>query len=191
MSFDELEDRIFPWIKAVEPDSADGKPGGITDENSEVSADIVVMDFMADLVITFGVDEGEYFSLLRRGDVPEGMDDAALYALAKKNLAEQVEFNLTGTNYGGFGILAGGDHEAGALCLEFIWDAVAKQAGENLVVAVPAKDCLFMALASDSGQIGAMAELSKDIFENGERVLTRTLFLFNAETREFSVYGQF
>lgn len=191
MSFDELEDRIFPWIKAVEPDSADGKAGGVADEKGEVAADIVVMDFMADLVITFGVDEGEYFSLLRRGDVPEGMDDAALYALAKKNLAEQVEFNLTGTNYGGFGILAGGDHEAGALCLEFIWDAVARQAGENLIVAVPAKDCLFMALASDPGQIDAMMELSKDIFENGERVLTRTLFLFDAETREFSLYGKF
>lgn len=191
MSFDELEDRIFPWIKAVEPDSADGRAGGITDENGEVAADIVVMDFMADLVITFAVDEGEYFSLLRRGDMPENMTVDALYTLGKKNLSEQVEFNLTGTNYGGFGILAGGDHEAGALCLDFIWDAVVKQAGENLVIAVPAKDCLFMALASDPGQVDAMSELSKDIFENGERILTRTLFLFDAGTREFSVYGQF
>ena len=85
----------------------------------------------------------------------------------------------------------GGDHEAGALCLDFIWDAVATQAGEDLVVAVPAKDCLFMARASDPEQIEAMTAISRDIVENGERTLTRTLFLFTAANRAFSVYGTF
>ena len=184
MSFDDLREHIFPWIKAKH-DAPEGETDG------GVAVDLVIMDFMADLGITFAVDEGEYFSLLQWGDVPEGMDIDAIYTLAKKNLSEQVEFTLTGTNYGGFGILAGGDHEAGALCLDFIWDAVATQAGEDLVVAVPAKDCLFMARASDPEQIEAMTAISRDIVENGERTLTRTLFLFTAANRAFSVYGTF
>ncbi|SBW09551.1 conserved hypothetical protein [uncultured delta proteobacterium] len=186
MDFDDIRDRIFPWIKAAIPDTADGGP-----EGEAPAVGLVVMDFLADLCITFAVDDGDAFSLLQWSDVPEDMDADALYALAKKNLAGQVEFNLTGTSYGGYGILAGGDHEAGALCLEFIWDAVAKEAGENLVVAVPAKDCLFMALASDAAQIEAMAAIAKDIFENGERTLTNTLFLFDIAERAFSVYGTF
>ena len=185
MSFEDLRDKIFPWIKAKEPDSSGTGEGGAP------VVDLVIMDFMADLCITFAVDEGDYFSLLQWGDVPEGMDIDAVYALGKKNLTEQVEFNLTGTSYGGYGILAGGDHEAGALCLGFVWDAVASQAGVDLVVTVPAKDCLFMAVASDSAQVDAMTAIAKDIFENGERVLTRTLFLFSADTRQFSVYGTF
>ncbi|MCC8193595.1 MAG: DUF1444 family protein [Deltaproteobacteria bacterium] len=186
MRFDDIRDHIFPWIKAALADAADDAP-----EAEMPVVNLVLRDFMADLRITFAVDEGDRFTLLQRDDMPEGMDDDALYALAKKNLTEQVEFTLSGTNYGGYGILAGGDHEAAALCLDFIWDAVAKQAGEDLVVAVPAKDCLFMALASDPGQVEAMIEISRDIFEHGERTLTRTLFLFQADARAFSVYGAF
>ena len=185
MSFDDIRDSIFPWIKVALPA---GDAAG--DADGALSVDLVTMDFMADLVITFAVDEGDRFSLLQRADMPGDMDSDTLYALAKKNLTEQVEFNLTGTNYGGYGILAGGDHEAGALCLPFVWDAVASQAGEDLVIAVPARDCLFMATASDPDQVEAMKALARDILDHGERTLTDTLFLLDANTRAFSIYGK-
>ena len=183
MHFEDIEDRIFPWIKAAVADSS-GDGGA----DAALPVDLVILDFMADLIITFAVDDGESFTLLQRRDVPEGMSDDDLFALAQKNLTEQVEFTLSGTSYGGYGILAGGDHETGALCLDFIWDAIAKQAGEDLVVAVPARDCLFMALASDPDQVEAMTTIAGDIFTQGERPLTDTLFLFHAATRSFSVY---
>ena len=185
MHFDDIHDRIFLWVKATVSNPQDNSTG----LEQKTSVDLVVKEFMADLVITIAVDEDESFSLLQRKDIPDEMSDDALFALAKKNLTEQVEFNLSGTSYGGYGILAGGDHEAGALCLEFIWDAVAKQAGEDVVVAVPARDCLFMAVASDQAQVAAMIDISRDIFTQGERTLTDTLFLFHADTRTFSVYG--
>jgi hypothetical protein len=105
-----------------------------------------------------------------------------------KKMADQVEFNFTGTSYGGFGILAGGDHEAGALCLDFIWDYCAREIVKDLIVAAPARDCLFMAEADDADQVRDMKSLAKDIFEKGDTPLTNTLFLFNAATREFSVH---
>lgn len=187
MNFSAIQDKIFPWPKAALPASAD------TGENSgeEIFVNLVTKEFMGDLVLTFAVDEDEHFSLLQWKDVPEGMDVAALFALACKNMANAVEFEFTGTNYGGYGILAGGDHEAGALCLDFIWDFCAREIAQDLVVAVPARDCLFMALADDAEQIAAMQALSKDIFENGDVPLSRTLFLFHAATRQFSVYGTF
>ena len=188
MDFEDWQDRVFPWIKAAVADAPPDELGGGETDNA-LSVDLVVREFMTDLVITFAVDEGDSFSLLQRQDIPKGMTDGDLFALAKKNLTEQVEFNLSGTSFGGFGILAGGNHEAGALCLEFIWDAVVRQAGGDLVVAIPARDCLFMALASDLDQVEAMIGLAKDIFTQGERTLTDTLLLFHADTRSFSMYG--
>ena len=185
MSFDAIRDRIFPWIKAKIADSPNG------DDGEAVPVDLVVRDFLADLIITYAVDEGDRFSLLQRNDVPEDIGPDELYALACKNMADQVEFNFTGTNYGGYGILAGGDHEAGALCLDFIWDFCAREIGKDLVIAVPAKDCLFMAVAEDAEQVEAMKAISRDIFEHGERTLTSALLLFHADTRDFSVYGTF
>lgn len=184
MKFEDVSDKVFPWIKTALPAPEE------KDENGDVfAADLVVRPFIGDLVITFAVDTGEYFELLQRGDIPESMDDEALFALAKKNMADQVEFNLTGTAYGGFGILAGGDHEAGALCLDFIWDYCAREIAKDLIVAVPARDCLFMAEADDAEQVEGMKTIARDIFENGEQPLTKTLFLFTAATREFTVFG--
>lgn len=184
MKFQDVSDKVFPWIKTALPAPEE------KDESGEVfSANLVVRPFIGDLVITFAVDTGEYFELLQRDDLPAELDDDALFALAKKNMADQVEFNLTGTSYGGFGLLAGGDHEAGALCLDFIWDYCAREIAKDLVVAVPARDCLFMAEADDAEQIEGMKSIATDIFANGDSPLTKTLFLFNAATREFSVYG--
>ncbi|CAK7055316.1 MAG: hypothetical protein DELT_01192 [Desulfovibrio sp.] len=184
MNFDEISGRIFPWIKTAEPAPEE------KDENGEtIAVDLVVRPFMGDLVITFAVDTGEYFELLQQSDLPASMTADDLFVLAKKNMADQVEFNLTGTSYGGFGILAGGDHEAGALCLDFIWDYCAREIAKDLIVAAPARDCLFMAEADDTAQIEGLKTVATDIFENGDMPLTRTLFLFSAATREFSVYG--
>ena len=185
MDFDDIRDSIFPWIKQAVPFA------GSTDREETIEADCVSRPFLADLRVFFAIDLGDHFELIQRSMLPPDMDDDALYALAKKNLTEQVEFTLTGTNYGGLGILAGGDHEASALCLEFIWDAVAKTTGQDLIVAAPAKDCLFMAVAADPDQVNAMVAISRDILAEGERVLTNTLFLFKADTREFTVFGTF
>ncbi len=185
MDFDDFRDNIFPWIQRTSPLT------GVPDDKEAVKTGSMSRAFLADLRIFFAIDRQDHFELLQRSMLPPEMDDEALYALAKKNLTEQVEFTLTGTSYGGLGILAGGDHEAGALCLDFIWDAVVKTVGQDLVVAVPARDCLFMAVAADPDQVAAMTEISKGIFTSGEQVLTNTLFLFNADTRNFSVYDTF
>ncbi len=185
MDFDAVSDKIFPWVKRAIPLSG---PSGREEE--ALDADCIRRDFLGDLCIVFAIDREDHFELMQRSMLPPGMDEDALYALARKNLTERVAFTLTGTSYGGYGILAGGDHEAGALCLDFIWDAVASQAGEDLVIAVPAKDCLFMAVAWDAGQVEAMKAISRDIFAHGDRPLTETLFFCDADTRQLSVYGK-
>ena len=176
---------VFPWLKQALPlEAAPGEPGGEVFE-----ADLPSLEFLGDLSIMFAIDRDGHYELLQRHAVPPGMSEADLLALAKKNLSEQVQFDLTGTNYGGYGILADGDHEANALCLDFIWDAIAGQIKKNLVVAVPARDCLFMADAAAPEQIAAMVAVAADIFTNGERTLTDTLFFFEAESKTFTVYG--
>lgn len=184
MNAGDISATVLPWIKTAEPSPEE------KDENGALIAeDVLTLPFAGDLVIAFAVDTGEYFELLQRGDLPPGMDAESLLAVARKNMADQVEFNLTGTSFGGFGLLAGGEHEAAALCLDFIWDYCAQAIGKNLVIAVPARDSLFMAEADDPEQIAGLKTIAENVFLHSDVPLTRTLFLFSAAAREFSVFG--
>lgn len=175
---------LLPWIMALPPAHAESGDPALPD-------DLLVKDFVADLVIALASVEDDHITLLRRRDLAESADVDELYRTAIKNMTERVEFMFTGTMYGGYGILAGGDHEATALCLDFIWDFCSREIGRDLVVAVPARDCLFMAAADDADQVEAMNTLCRDVFLHSERPLTRTLLLFHADTRKFSVFGAF
>ena len=108
--------------------------------------------------------------------------------MAIKNLENNIEFQLTPTDFGGYGILAGGDHEAGALCLDNLWEFCASQIGENLIVAVPAKDMVLMVGQSKTEALVKMKELSLNILQNGERTLTKHLLLYKAKDKTFTIY---
>jgi len=181
MNFEEMETRIYPWIKKSEQ-------GSLEDASQEIAVGMPIKDFLADLHIFFVADVGDHFKFLQWKDMPEGMTVDALYGIAVKNLADNIEFQLTPTNLGYYGILAGGDHEAGALCLEFLWEFCANHVGENLIVAVPAKDIVMFVGTSQAEALEEMKRMSAEILAGGNRVLTGHLFFYDREKKEFSVY---
>ena len=181
MNFEELKTQIYPWIKKSEQ-------GGAGDAAGELRLDLLMKPFLADLCILFAADTGNCFELLQRSDLPDGMTTDELFDIALKNLADNVDFQLMPTNFGGHGIIAGGDHEAGALCLSFLWEFCVNHIGESLIVAVPAKDMVLMVGKSQTEALERMKQVSADIIAGGERTLTRHLFLFDAETKTFSLY---
>ncbi|MDR1409479.1 MAG: DUF1444 family protein [Oscillospiraceae bacterium] len=181
MNLDEMKLKIYPWIKVTLGNAPDG-------QSKEYHADLLMKPFLADLVIMFAVDMGNRFELLQQSHLPEGMTLDALYDIAVQNLADNVKFELTPTSYGGYGILADGDHEAGALCLSYIWEFCADKIGEDVVVAVPSKDMVLMVGESQPEELAQMKALASKIIEGGERMLTRNLFLYSKSEKRFSVY---
>ena len=181
MEWENIKDKIYPWIKRRLNDSE-------TENDRVLEIDLPEIEFFGDLVVLFVIDVGENFEVLQRSEVPENISDEELYEIACQNLARDVRFQVVQANYGGYGILADGDHEAGALCLGFIWDCCVDLIGEDLIVAVPAKDTVLITGKSQSAQLEDMKKLASDILSNGNRTLTRHLFLYSIETKSFSVF---
>lgn len=181
MNFDEIKDKIYPWIKKMINSESN-------DNQKEITVDIPEKSFLADLFIIFVVDSGDCFNVLQRSQMPEKMSEEELYELAVNNLANNIRFTLQPTNYGGYGIIADGNHEAGALCLNYLWEFCAEQIGENLIIAVPSKDMVLMVGQSQIEELNKMKILSSDIVRSGNKTLTEHLFLYSVEQRKFTVY---
>jgi len=110
--------------------------------------------------------------------------------MALINLGREVEFELHKSHLGFYGLVAGGNHESGAICLPGLWKQLATELNDSLVVTIPAKDLLLFSPESDTAGIVKMKESAAEIFANGERILTTAIFKYHKETAEWSVLSQ-
>ena len=72
------------------------------------------------------------------------------------------------TNFGGHGLIVGGDHEAGSICLPGIWDWLSEYLNDNLIVGIPAKDLVLIVPESDTDKISNLKIFVYEIFKTGE-----------------------
>ena len=133
---------------------------------------------------------GDNFSLIQAKDLTEYWTIDRIHEVSLDNLQRDIEYKFTNTNFGGHGLIAGGDHEAGSICLTNLWDWCAENVNDNLIVAIPAKDMVMMVPENDSEKIEKLKEMVTDIFEYGDRLLTKQLYNFDRQTSSWSLWGQ-
>jgi len=181
MNFDEVKNKIYPWVKSsLSYEEILG--------DKIISIDLLEKKLIADLVVFFALDRGDDFRVLRPMDIPKDYSIEVLYKLACQNLTRDITFKIVLTNYGGYGICADGNHEAGALCLDHIWEYIADRMDENFIVSAPNKDVITFVAQSQTEALIKMKELSSNSFKNGDRALTEHLFLYDIEQKKFTVY---
>jgi uncharacterized protein YtpQ (UPF0354 family) len=185
-SFNKIKNKIYPYITA----DISGRDGN---DARAIHADCPMKELVADLMVLFAADRGDCFELLQREQIPQGMSDDELYLLAVNNLNNDIEFRFTPTDYGAYGIMAGGNLEASALCLEHIWEYCAERIGENLIVAVPNRDVVMMVGQSQSVELAEMRKRTTGTFKDGDHPLTEQLLFYDLAEKRFEVYceGQF
>lgn len=189
MNFEDIKDKIYPWIKVVyEP--GEEVPNSTLEIELSKEESPVHQTWLGNLAIFYAVDEGDNFSLILDRDMPTDLTLDQLHDLSIINLDRDVEFRFNETVFGGYGLIAGGDHEAGSLCLDGIWHWCADQLQDNLVVAVPAKDMIMMVPASDNDKISKLKEFVIELFKDGERLLTKQLYLFDRIKNTWTLWGQ-
>lgn len=181
MVFDEVKDKIYPWIKKSLNDND-------THSNNAVLIDIPEKSLLADLFIIFVADMGEKFEVLQNEHLPNGMTIDELFELSVNNLSNNIEFKLSSTNFGGYGILAGGDHEAGCLCLDYLWEQCANKIGENLIISVPSKDMVLMVGQSQTEELEKMKAISFDIIKSGDKILSEQLLFYDKQEKRLMIY---
>lgn len=177
--------KIYPWIKGTfTDDDSRNTPTQITltGDDSPISR-----EWLGDLTIFYVADTGDSFQILLERDLPHDLSKEQLHNLAVDNLDRDVEFKLYETNVGVQGLIAGGDHEAGSICLPGLWGWLTEHLNDSLIVGVPAKDLVIMVPENDTDKIANLKIFVHEIFKEGERLLTRNIFRFERETKEWTI----
>lgn len=183
--FETHKDKIYPWIKVTFSDSDPrNTPTQITLAGDDSPISRVWLD---DLAIFYVADTGNSFQVLLERDLPQDVSKEQLHNLAVDNLNRDIEFKIHETNFGGHGLIAGGDHEAGSICLPGMWDWLTEHLNDSLIVGVPAKDLVVMVPESDTDKVANLKIFVHEIFKEGERLLSRNIFRFDRETKEWTI----
>jgi uncharacterized protein YtpQ (UPF0354 family) len=142
---------------------------------------------LGDLSIFYVADTGNSFQFLLERDLPKDISKEELHQLAVDNLSRDIEFKLHDTSFGGHGLIAGGDHEAGSICLLGKWEWLTEHLNDNLIVGVPAKDLVILVPESNTDKVSNLKIFVHEIFKDGERLLTRNIFKFDRETKKWAI----
>jgi uncharacterized protein YtpQ (UPF0354 family) len=124
---------------------------------------------------------------LAEKDLPVTISEDELHETAIANLNRDVTYTMQETNFGGYGLIAGGDHEAGSICLPGVWEWLSAHFNNNLIVAIPAKDLVWIVPENDTEGIDNLKIAVHEMFKVGDRLLTRHIFRFDKTTTKWSV----
>jgi uncharacterized protein YtpQ (UPF0354 family) len=182
------KDKIYPWIKTISHDGERTDTSVVLELNN--ADEPIYRRWLADLAIFYAVDMGDNFQLLQARDLPTGVSHEQLHQVAIENLRRDVEFELKSTNFGGYGLMAGGDHEASSILLTEKWEWLANYLDDNLIVAIPAKDLVLIVPSGSQDGISNMKIFVHQIFIEGERLLTRNIFKYEKETQTWKIIGR-
>lgn len=179
--FQTHKDKIYPWIKVTFDDTI---PAQLHLKGED---ELILKEWLGDLMIFYVFDMGDAFQFIHQRDLPEQLTREQLHQIAVENLSRDIEYKLHDTNFGGYGLIAGGNHEAGSICLPDIWDWLADHLNDDLIVAVPATDLVMMAPANDTDTIDNLKIFVHQTFQNGEKLLTRNIFKFDKDSKQWTI----
>lgn len=182
-AFENIRTKIYPWIKEslIDHQALNGK--FISDK------DTPIISFCGDLMVIFVIERGEgTYEIIKDNMLPPDCDIEALYHAACENLARDVEFVISHTLYGGFGIVADGHHEASSICFKHIWDMCAEKLNDDIVIMVPSKDMALFVPAAKKDTIDRMRVYGDEAFDRNKDKISKTLLIYKKEERELQVY---
>lgn len=183
--FENIKDRIYPWVKQslVDHEALNGK--FISEK------DTPMVGFVGNLLIVFVIRRGEdSYEIIKDNMLPPDCDIEELYHISCQNLVRDVEFVISQTMYGGFGILADGHHEASSLCFKHIWSVCVDKLDDDILIMVPAKDTVLFVPASQEKLVDKMIDFAEQAYERNMDKISTDLFIFTKEGKELLTYDK-
>ena len=180
--YNNIKDRIYPWIKNEMTDShaLNGK---------RMSEQTAAIAFVGDLKIVFAIKrDGDNYEIVMDNMLPPDVDIEAMYQTACENLVRDIEFVIGNTWDGAYSIVADGIHEASALCFKHIWQVCVNKLKDDLIIMAPCKDTVLFAPAKHEKVVAGMLAHGRQAYDTGADRITNTIFLFSQEREELSVY---
>jgi uncharacterized protein YtpQ (UPF0354 family) len=170
-------DSIVPRVvlslpRAVVPDIT------LTVDDSPVEQPLV-----ADLILFYGFDQPNYFTMVAHRDLARlSLDKRRLHSIAVANLRRTIpQPELRQISPGVFMLTCGGNFEATTLLLDDVWQQVSAMVSGDLVVAVPARDIVIFTGTDNHDGLALMRSKVSHVLETGDHTLTRH-FLVRSDT---------
>lgn len=181
--FENIKHKIYPWVKESMADYQVIN-GPLISENI-----MPIISFVGDLMIIFVIDRGDgRYEMVKDDMLPTDTDIEELYHQACVNLAGDIDFVISQTLYGGFGIVADGHHEASALCFKQIWQMCTEKLADDVVIMAPAKDMILFVPRANKQALQEMVQFGEEAFRRNRDKISKRLLLFSKEDQELRVY---
>lgn len=143
-------------------------------------------------IMIFMQDVGSTYAVLSYDNLPQDYTVEQLHEKAFSNLIRDVQYRYEETIESGvFGVLAGGDFEAEALCLN-IWNELCEMMNDDLLIAAPTKDMVLFVPASSKKKFRKMSKFAKKIYDDNlssspELIFTKDIFRYGRNTQIMEV----
>lgn len=169
----ELDVKIFPRIKAnkgnemYKEENADEKAINIPADQQPISS-----DYTGDLVLCFVKEIGEHYLYLNKQFYNEysAVTPQLLEKLAVNQLIEEVgeRIEIKGSPDDVLMVTAGGNHEASIVLMKDFMDYLQNQVEEELMIAIPAQDLLFVCKKNNAAAIEKMSGFVQQCFSKDD-----------------------
>ena len=179
--FNNLMGNIYPIIKVDISDQEQFPDEFSINFNKEDEP--IHIRLVGDLMLFFGIDRGENYELLLRNNFDFSIEDLTLYKIAFENLNSFLEgkIQIVDTKIGCKMLVCGYDFEAAAIQMSWLKKELLKMYGEKLVIGIVSKDVVLMAKQSEKDIINNMKKEIFEIHRDGEKLLSKKLFLLDDE----------
>lgn len=144
-------------------------------------------------IITLIQDMGSTYMYLTYEKIPEEMSVEVLEGKAFENLYRDITYRMVESKETGvYGLVAGGDFEAEALCLPGIWEDCSEDLQDDLLITVPTKDMVLFTRAGDKKAIRNMIKQAQEIFESNQKespflIFSRDVFCYNKSSKQLEI----
>ena len=165
--------KIFPIIKISQSTNSETFDFKNNDQ-------LVFKELAGDLLCFYGIDKGTHFSLILNKQLPEDISLEKLDELAHENLVKgfRKKIEMHETDFGGIGLTCGGDFEASLITINGVLDIMAEELGNNLILAVPAKDFIIFVNGDDQKAIDGLKQMISEIHKDGDNLLSKKLYIY-------------
>lgn len=181
--FHNIKDKIYPWLKESLIDHAALNGKYISEK------DTPLVSFVGSLMIILVIERGaDTYEIVKDNMLPPDCDIEALYQTACENLARDIEFVISHTMYGGFGIVADGHHEASSLCFKHIWNLCTDKLEDDLIIMAPSKDMLLFVPASNTDALAQMITYGTEAYNRNRDKISTQLMRYTKDGKELLVY---
>ena len=193
--------KILPRVKVDYSHEIYAKDGGMSFTGNpmpkewELTEDQkpIVKSLFSDLTLCFAVDKGDSYEILQNEMLKKNPNLTldVLHQISINSLVQEIgdQIQMNGDPNHIVMVTAGGNFEAAIILIDNFWDQIHQILDGNAIVAIPAKDLLFICKEHNQEAVDKLKEITKGYFDkpDTEGLLSKALYLKEAGKSEMTI----